>query len=278
MLVTLLSCGLQSCLTVGSLMFAVPAPYLGVWKRSLLTTGSGHRDTTTLVLWLQTQTLFADLRIPVPVPAEGCSSLQDCSGQQLLQLAQQQGFAGVTDVSADICTWHRELDFQPKSGPPDVGKMEFVTNDFVTEDDPTGENRYHEVWQRLEGSSGVSWGYRLQAVDEPQRKGFLLGAGSFFFFAADRQVNLPSEGDLESHLTSTASVDQQQALLAMELSFGTIDKHGGRAAWTIAHSTVPGRVGQVLLSPDLTLDALKNTSTLQLGFLCPKGGWKLSPA
>lgn len=68
----------------------IPKDYIGVWKRSLLTTGSGLRDTSTTVYWLQTEELFADLHIPVPETAEGCSSLQDCTGEQLLQLAQQQ--------------------------------------------------------------------------------------------------------------------------------------------------------------------------------------------
>ena len=127
----------------------VPRDYIGVWKRSLLTTGSCIRDTSTTVCWLQTKELFADLRIPVPEPAQGCSSLQECTGEQLLQLALQQGFAGVTTVSGDICTWHRELDFQPKSGPPDVSKMAFASHDLLREDDPSGENKYHEDWLRV---------------------------------------------------------------------------------------------------------------------------------
>ena len=264
--------------TAESVMSSVPASYLGVWKRSLLTTGSGHRDTTTLVLWLQTQSLFADLRIPVPVPAEGCRSLQECSEQQLLQLAQQQGFAGVTEVSDDICTWHRELDYQPKSGPPDVGRMVFVTSEFVTEDDPSGENRYHEDWHRLEGSTGNVWGHRLEAVDQPSRKGFLLGAGQYFLFAADRQVDLPPNGDLRFHLKSAKSVEEQQALLGLQLSFGRIRKQGQDPAWCITHSTVPGCVENALLPSSITVEDLNRSIAMEMGILCPQGGWKLLPA
>ena len=265
-------------LTAESVMAAVPLSYLGVWKRSLLTTGSGHRDKTTLVLWLQTHSLFADLRIPVPVPAEGCENLQECSEQQLLQLAQQQGFAGVTEVCGDICTWHRELDYQPKGGPPDVGQMTFVTSEFVTEDDPSGENRYHEDWHRLEGSTGNVWGHRLEAVDQPSRKGFLLGAGQYFLFAADRQVDLPPNGDLRFHLKSAKSVEEQQALLGLQLSFGRIRKQGQDPAWCITHSTVPGRVEKALLPSSITVEDLNRSIALEMGTLCPKGGWKLSPA
>lgn len=259
-------------------MSRVPESYLGVWKRSLLTTDSGHRDVTTLVLWLQTQTLFADLRIPVPLPAEGCKSLQECSENHLLHLAQQQGFAGTTEVSEDICTWHRELDYQPKCGPPDVGRMTFVTHNFVTEDDPTGENKYHEDWQRLEGSTGGHWGYRLQAADQSRRKGFLLGAGDFFFFAADREVDLPPNNDLQSHVKSATSAKLRQDLVGLELSFGSIRKQGQNGAWTIAHSTLPGRVGAALLPSNFTVEGLSECSALQIGTFCPNGGWKLLPA
>lgn len=256
-------------------MNAVPSQYLGVWKRSLLTTGSGDRDTTTFVFWLQTPKLFADLRIPVPRPAEECSNLQDCNADQMVQLSQQQGFAGVTEVSGDVCTWHRELDFQPKSGPPDIGKMVFVSADLLTEDDPSGNNNYHEDWQRLQGSEGTTWAYRLQAADEPGRKGLLLGAGDFFFFAADRRVPLPSEGTLTSQVQMARSVDAQQALLGMELSFGVVDHSNAQKQWTITHSTLPGRTGQVLLPASQTVDSISSIGTLDLGALCPEGGWKL---
>ena len=259
-------------------MNAVPHQYLGVWKRSLLTTGSGHQDTTTLVYWLQTESLFADLRIPLPLPAEGCNHLQDCNAETLLQLAQQQGFAGVTNVSEDICTWHRELDFQPKSGPPDIGKMVFVTSDFLTEDDPSGENNYHEDWQRVEGSQGAVWAYRLQAADQPERKGLLLGAGDFFFFAADRCVPLPPVGDLASQLQQAPSLDKQRALLGMELSFGRLQNSNENVSWTITHSTLPGRVDETLLPGHLTLDSIKSTQALDMGVLCPKGGWNILPS
>ncbi len=46
-------------------MAPVPAAYHGVWKRSLLKTKTGLHDDTTQVFWLQTDILFADLRLPI---------------------------------------------------------------------------------------------------------------------------------------------------------------------------------------------------------------------
>lgn len=256
----------------------VPQEYIGVWKRSLLTTGSGLRDASTTVYWLQTKELFADLRIPVPEPARGCSSLQECSGEQLLQLAQQQGFAGVSTVLGDICTWHRELDFQPKSGPPDIGKMAFASHEVLTEDDPSGQNKYHEHWQRVQGSDGLSWAYRLQAANQAERKGFFLGAGNYFFFAADRCVSLEPRSDLASQLQLATLLDEKRDLMGMELSFGVVEQQGEAAMWTIMHSTLPGRVGHSLLPASCTLNSLASNSSIQAGVVGPKGGWRLLPA
>lgn len=256
----------------------VPKVYIGVWKRSLLTTGSGLRDTSATVYWLQTKELFADLRIPVPEPAEGCSSLQECTGEQLLQLAQQQGFAGITTVLGDLCTWHRELDYQPKSGPPDVGKMAFAFHDHLTEDDPSGKNKYHEDWQRVQGSDGLSWGYRLQAANQADRKGFLLGAGNYFFFVGDRCVSLETMGELTSQLQLATLPVEKRDLLGMELSFGVVEQQGEAAMWTIMHSTLPGRVSRSLLPASCTLDSLASNSCIQAGVFSPKGGWRLLPA
>jgi len=156
--------------------------------------------------------------------------------------------------------------------------MVFVTSEFVTEDDPSGENRYHEDWHRLEGSTGNLWGHRLEAVDQPSRQGFLLGAGEYFLFAADRQVDLPPKDDLQFHLKSAKSVEQQQALLGLQLSFGRIRKQGQDPAWCIAHSTVPGCVGKALLPSSITVEDLDRSIALEMGILCPQGGWKLLPA
>ena len=77
------------------------------------------------VYWLQTNSIFVDSRVPVPAPVKGLKTVQDCSAEECLALAQQQGFAGTAVVHDGKCTWHRELDYQPAGGPPDIGKMTF---------------------------------------------------------------------------------------------------------------------------------------------------------
>ena len=47
----------------------VPAEYHGVWRRNLLKTRTGINDDTTQVFWLQTDSMFGDLRLPTTDPS-----------------------------------------------------------------------------------------------------------------------------------------------------------------------------------------------------------------
>ncbi len=237
-------------------MKAVPEAYLGVWQRTLLTTTGGVHDTATAVYWLQTPHFFADLRIPQPLP------------QGVTGLALQAGFAGVTEVIADRCQWHRAIDFQPPRGSEDIGLMRFENPDYLLEDGLDGS--YHEVWERLPESIGRSWGTWLVAEDG--RQGCLLLAGDCFLFAAGRAQPLPAAESLNALLDS----DNAERLLAFELSFGR--HQGGATPWRIELSTLAGRAGQALLPPTLAPDALdvglSPTLLAELGALPPPAGWQ----
>lgn len=143
-------------------MPTVPKEYLGVWQRTLLETTAGVHDTTTPVCWLQTESLFCDVRAAphaAAAPPPPAGPLSSCDEAQLHALAAGGGFAGHTVVSGDLCNWIREVDFQPPGGPPDIGKMRFETPTRLIEDDPEGS--YHEVWEKLPESEGACWAFRL---------------------------------------------------------------------------------------------------------------------
>lgn len=126
-------------------------------------------------------------------------------------------------------------------------------------------------------SDGLSWAYRLQAANQAERKGFFLGAGNYFFFAADRCASLEAKGDLTSQLQSATLLDEKRDLVGMELSFGVVKQQGEAAMWTITHSTLPGRVGYSLLPASCTLNSFASNSCIQAGGFSPKGGWRLLP-
>lgn len=234
----------------------VPDRYLGVWNRTLLETADG-RDERSQVWWLQTPRWHADLRIPPERPDfSGVASLAECDNTQLAWLATQQGFCGLTQVTGEYCTWHRQLDFQPVNGSRDIGRMLF-DGERVTE---TGVDAdYRESWQRLPRSRGAT--AALEHVMEngtfPSRPAWLFVAGDCFIYVQGRAHSLPTlatlhgVGDL-SRLIAQTRPSRAQLLdwLNVEISFG---HRNGPAPWRIEHSTLPFREGQTVTRPGALL-------------------------
>jgi hypothetical protein len=222
---------------------SVPANYLGVWQRELLETASS-KDDTSLVLWMQTQQYHIDLRIPANrVNLRTVQSLQDYSDDELLLLATQQGFAGITQVmlstatSSDICQWHRKIDFQPQTAARDIGKMVFTDENTVIE---TGlDSPYLELWRRLADSQTPATfafvtGKNSEGIDIPA---YLMRAGKYVAYARPRNNILPKADSLLA-CVQTQKPNREQLLdwLDMEISFGEIFDDEN---WKIKHSTLP---------------------------------------
>ena len=223
------------------MMKSVPTKYLGVWKRTLLEQ-QGNQDTSSLVLWIQTEQQHADIRIPSLRPDfSNSENLQDCSAEQLRWLSSQQGFTGTTEVNSSTCQWHREFDFQPKKDSRDIGEMVFDGDDTLLE---TGiDTSYFEVWKKakhshLNVSSHDVIGKDRHGVATSAK---LLIAGNHFAYVRPRNVDLPNASCLQVVLEKYyQSMNKLLDWLDFEISFGEkIDDMTG----IIYHSTLPFREG-----------------------------------
>ena len=226
----------------------VPASYMGVWLRHLLETNT-LKDESSLVFWMQSQHYHIDIRLPASRKnIRNVSALAEYTDEELLILAQQQGFAGLTQVepanehASDICQWLREIDFQPPNGSRDIGKMVFTDANTVIE---TGliesdlDEPYLEVWRRLENSQSpvqftFTTGKNQHGLEMPA---YQMRAGNFVAYARPRSIALPQAASLLACI-KTDQPTRQQLLdwLDMEISFGEVidEKH-----WKIKHSTLP---------------------------------------
>lgn len=224
----------------------VPERYRGVWSRTLLETPT-HRDDTSLVLWMQTELWHADLRIPQAARGDRIKApLSAMSAPQLQALALQSGFCGITQVErqapdeAEVCTWHRYLDYQPPGLLPDAGWMVFESNDRVIETGVHGV--YREVWVRLPDSTGPCT-FREQAdAQDPARVTRILTAGRYIMQARPRACAWPTNtlpGDTLSEVVARHPT-QASSLLDFEVSFGVLDGEDD-LRWTLHHSTLPER-------------------------------------
>ena len=221
----------------------VPSNYIGVWQRHLLET-TAIKDDSSLVLWMQSQHYHIDLRIPASCTGfKVASALRDYSEEELLMLANQQGFAGLTQVtpstltSSEICQWVREMDYQAPTDARDIGKMVFTDADTVIE---TGiDDAYLEVWRRLENSQepyffALSTGKNHHGTETPA---YLMRTGKHVAFARPRPVAVPKAPSLIHAIQSHKPTrDLLLDWLDMEISFGEMldENH-----WKIKHSTLP---------------------------------------
>ena len=221
-----------------ALQAPVPPHYRGVWRRTLLQTPDAI-DTSTTVFWLQTSRWHADIRLPEGRPDfAGIRSIAECEAEHIAWLARQQGFAGITAVSADAagtetCQWHRLVDFQPQPATPDAGTMRF-DGDALTE---TGIHAdYLETWRRLPDSTrGHAVLQLLDAQGQPATPmRLLLVAGNHVMHVRGRSAAWPAGVAPGRPLADVVAAGQVD-LLGFEISFGQRSTDG----WTVARSTLP---------------------------------------
>ena len=231
----------------------VPANYIGVWQRHLLET-TAIKDDSSLVLWVQSQHYHIDIRIPaICADFKAATSLQDYSEAELLLLASQQGFAGLTHVtpctaqSSEVCQWVREIDYQTPTDSRDIGKMVFTDADTVIE---TGiDDAYLEVWRRLDNSQQpcifeMSTGINRKGLKMPA---YLMLVGKHVAFARPRAVSVPKAPSLIKAIqTHKPSLDLLLDWLDMEISFGEMVNE---KSWKIKYSTLPYKQNLIIDLP-----------------------------
>ena len=237
-------------MTINVKKVPLPTEYIGVWQRDLLETAT-IKDDTTLVLWMQTKLYHIDIRIPASLAdIRAVHSVEGYNNEELLILASQQGFAGITQVTpstvktSDICQWHREIDFQPKTDVRDIGKMVFTNANTIIE---TGiDDVYLEVWRRLVNSQKPCL---FKFITGKNRKGlatlaYCMRAGNFVAYARPRQISLPKIDSLINAIHAIKPArDKLLDWLDMEISFGeVIDEK----SWKIKHSTLPFKEGLIV--------------------------------
>jgi len=123
----------------------IPERFQGAWRRVSLTVDGGPPIEPAEVVWVQTASAFADIR----VPRMGFGDLHPAVS-----------FAGTTRWDEPHLHWRHELDLDPGRPPDDdgdVGHIRWDGGDLVesgTFGDDGLEVPYVEVWRRMPGSDG----------------------------------------------------------------------------------------------------------------------------
>jgi hypothetical protein len=210
----------------------------GAWQRDWIRRRGGAPDAGILVRYVQTPSVFADVRIrgDRPVPP-GVSSFAELTDEQLAALARQNGFAGFTTMDGDHATWHHEIDYQPAGGGADIGRIEPVGEATMFEHGLDAS--YVERWSLLEADAGSYLAVRLVRGGRVEQ--LLAVAGDHFVYARARPVALPPADSITDLIASThATREMIIGYLDCELSYGTT------RGWQIERSTLPWQDGRRL--------------------------------
>ena len=218
----------------------VPDRYRGLWRRRLLVDEDGSRDADTIVWWLQTGQLFADIRLPADrAPLAGATSFAELDAEGLTCLTRQEGFAGLLEWTDAACAWRRQIDFRPLPGPPDEGWMDEADPGLLIE---RGIHRgYLEEWvQSAPGDAAIEeWIWH-----DGWRGATVLRLGDVFMLAEERRPVPPEPAYFETRvLAAIGNETALSALLDCEISYGRVEADG---SWRIALSTIPWREGDTV--------------------------------
>ena len=225
---------------------SVPDTLFGCWVRRYIRFKDGSADTTTRVVWLQTLSGVADMRISADRPClQSRGSLAECNRDELLALAASQDcFTGRTIYEADTfpyptAKWpvedHR-IRFQPAVTFPEDGWMHWnADRTSIIERAPSGA--YEEEWWWVTGS-------RTFAAHLTSAGGSLHVAGDHAIFARDRKVKLPADKTLLELARSAGNDDRLRELVDCEFSYARRRTAAGE--YPIELSTLPWREGQKL--------------------------------
>jgi hypothetical protein len=224
----------------------VPPEFTGLWRRSILVLPDGSTDTTTEVLWLQTRSMFADIRVPATRPKQAGDGFAAYTDADLAALAAMQGFGGVLEVEADICRWRRRYDYQPPGGPPDEAGYT-IEGDLLIE---TGLHAdYREDWVRETAPDALLAAFTLG--DDTM----LVVAGDHFIEIRNRNVALPeadSLADLVKQDLASGARDRAEARMDLRIAYGRVAPIDG-VPWQITRSTLPWLEGKSLFTVTLPL-------------------------
>jgi hypothetical protein len=132
----------------------VPDEFVGAWRRRSIALDGGAPAETATVIWLQTHSAFADVRVDA---ASGAAVA--C-------------FAGHTSWQPPQLHWRHDLDLAGQ-GRADIGTVAWRGHDLVESGETDVDGTvvpYVEVWRRLPGAAG-----ELHTDESPERMRVVVG-------------------------------------------------------------------------------------------------------
>lgn len=239
---------------------SVPELLRGAWRRHWIRHRDGSTDSATVVVWLQLESLMADIRVPAEhVELRERSGLADCDRTDLLRLLKGESSSGhttctpiVTDkagtrtaIAEWFCRAEQQPDgdgaaggnggvgFQPVTAYPEPGSIEWNQDGTVmTERAPSGA--YVEEWHLVPGSRED---LRHVIVDESTE---LYITGPTMIRVVDRPIQPSRTARLED---LAVEVDDEVLGDLVNCEFSLAEQNATTGRFLVTASTMPWLIG-----------------------------------
>ncbi len=243
----------------------VPAWAIGCMDREYIVLDGGPKDPS-VAIWLQTESMFFDLRKPYDRPAlAGRSSLEDFSADELMQLARHSGDVGICSIEDQVATWKGWGDrfgffCDDVAVFPEDGRLEprgDVIYEYETANSPVP---YEEAWVRQPCEGGLVAHLTLRAESGPDEVLAVLLVVDRYAGYVERSTS-ENRLSLETQLREAAGdLRRMRAILDCEASYA-IRAHDD-ARYIVRHSNFPFREGAELDVPEMNARILEHDRRL----------------
>lgn len=221
----------------------VPEQLIGCWRRHSIKFKDGSEDLTTRVIWLQTASGVADIRIAAERPdLRHRDGLASCTKEELLALAEQDCFCADTlfdpaTLPYPMAVWPTNLDlfrFQSVVSFPEPGWLEWPTNSSIMmEYAPSGA--YEEDWRLVEPDPRFAIHLMRSQADAIE---CLYVVGDHAVRARSRRKSISDPRPLPNVVRSLAdNLPEIRSLLDCEFSYAV--RAPGNSHYEIELSTFP---------------------------------------
>lgn len=234
-------------------------------NREYIILNHGEKDPS-IAIWLQTESQYFDMRIPHDRPRfEGRHSLEDFSGEELMQLARQSGDTGICNIENNVATWNSWGDrfgfsCDDMAVFPDDGRLELKGNVIYEYETAKSPVSYEEAWVQQPGADGLIAHLTLRAeLDPDEVLAVLLVVGRYAAYVEKSTTeNLLS---LEAQLKGAEdNLQHMREILDCEASYAI--RPGDGAPYSVRHSNLPFREGTELDVPQMDSQILERNRNL----------------
>jgi len=234
---------------------SAPDWLLGCFRRYSISFANGTSDVKTNVFWLQSRNFTIDIRLPIESEQLVAKPLVEYTNEELLQLANYEGFSAKTDWDGEILSW-READatLQIHNRWTEPAILKRVGNCMV---EFCPSNAYVEDWRLQPSKLGPLIGLHLLEEREltsgivRHKGGGLIVCGDYAGLVLGRAEEIIKPSADATLKTMVAEVSEDKELLSKLFNFETsIAKGSLEQGFSITMSTLANRLGQKIFPLD----------------------------